>query len=36
MNPTKEQRAALIEQIENRRYYKNENLHQVPTAKTSD
>jgi hypothetical protein len=36
MNPTKEQRAALIEQIENRRVYKNENLHQVPTAKTSD
>jgi hypothetical protein len=36
MNPTKEQRAALIEQIENRRVYKNENLHQVPTTKTSD
>jgi hypothetical protein len=36
MNPTAEQRAALIQQIENRRVYKNENLHQVPTTKTSD
>jgi len=29
MNPTKEQRQALIDQIENRRVYKNENVQQM-------
>ena len=29
MNPTKEQRQALIDKIESRRVYKNENMHQV-------
>lgn len=29
MNPTKEQRQALIDKIENRRVYKNENMHQM-------
>ena len=29
MNPTKEQRQALIEKIESRRVYKNENMHQM-------
>jgi hypothetical protein len=36
MNPTKEQRAALIDKIENRRVYKDENLHQVSRTKASD
>jgi hypothetical protein len=36
MNPTKEQRAALIDQINAKRYYKDENLYEVPASKRAD